>query len=216
VDSTSVRTDAQIRQWLGRAGWAPVVVAIDAPLVVANATGQRPCEGLVSRAFGRFGASCHTSNLARRWFNPPRGATLAADHGWTLDPSSVGDPQHPAAIEVYPHPAMVSLFDLDRVIPYKGKSGRGIAVRRAAFQDLLEHVGGIASLALASSDRWSAIGQAVDQATRPVDLDRVEDAVDAIFCAHLAWRWHHDRGSMQVYGDLQSGFIVTPPPPTRR
>ena len=47
-------------------------------------------------------------------------------------------------------------------------------------------------------------------ASRQVDLDRIEDEIDAIFCAHLAWLWHHDRDSMQVFGDRATGSIVTP------
>src|ERR1700732_1529789 len=41
---------------------ADSVVAVDAPLVVKNATGQRPCETLISKHFGRYDAGCHTSN----------------------------------------------------------------------------------------------------------------------------------------------------------
>ncbi len=38
-------------------------VAIDAPLVVWNETGQRPCEKLLSQEYGSRKASCHSSNL---------------------------------------------------------------------------------------------------------------------------------------------------------
>jgi len=38
-------------------------VAIDAPLVIRNQTGQRPCEKLLSQEYGSRKASCHTSNL---------------------------------------------------------------------------------------------------------------------------------------------------------
>jgi predicted RNase H-like nuclease len=37
-----------------------------------------------------------------------------------MDPARPGTVERPACIEVYPHPAMVALFGLDRVIPYKG------------------------------------------------------------------------------------------------
>ncbi|MCU0264001.1 MAG: DUF429 domain-containing protein [Candidatus Nanopelagicales bacterium] len=215
LDSTSVRTDEQIRTWLSRDAWAPMVVAVDAPLVVANASGQRPCERMVSREFGAFGASCHASNLGRPWFDPPRGSTVAAREGWDLDPARVGDATRPACIEVHPHPAMVSLFGLERVIPYKGKAGRSVDARRTAFRVLLDHMGRIEPLALGSSDRWHEIRLVVDGATRQVDLDRIEDEVDAVLCAHLAWRWAHQRDSLWVYGDLESGYIVTPPPPGR-
>ncbi len=215
VDSASLRTDDDIDRWLGRGEWAPVVVGVDAPLIVVNESGQRPCERMVSQHFGAFGASCHTANRGRSWFDPPRGATLAGRHGWDMDPARPGTVERPACIEVYPHPAMVALFGLDRVIPYKGKSGRSVEFRRAAFADLVRHLEAREPLALVSSARWAGIRAAVDQAARQVDLDRLEDEIDAIFCAHLAWLWHHEGDSMTVYGDLATGYIVTPPPPPR-
>jgi predicted RNase H-like nuclease len=104
----------------------------------------------------------------------------------------------------------VALFELDRVIPYKGKSGRSVDFRRAAFGDLIRRMETLEPLGLASSARWSHLRSAAEQATRQVDLDRIEDEIDAILCAHLAWLWHHDRESMTVHGDLDTGYIVTP------
>ena len=210
IDFASVRSDEDIDEWLDRAARTPVVVAIDAPLVVTNATGQRPCERMVSKQFGRFGASCHTSNLGRPWFDPPRGAALADRQGWDMDAVGVSSEQRPVAIEVYPHPAMVALFALDGVIPYKGKAGRSVDFRRSAFRDLIGHMNELRPLELGTSDRWGVLGSAVDLASRQVDLDRIEDEIDAIFCAHLAWLWHHDRDAMQVFGDRATGSIVTP------
>lgn len=216
VESASLQSDEDIDQWLDRRDWAPVVAAVDAPLVVTNVSGMRACERLVSRDFGAFGASCHTSNRGRSLFDPPRGATLAERHGWDLDPERVGVVDRPVCIEVYPHPAMVTLFGLDRVIPYKGKSGRSVAFRKAAFGDLISHLSRLEVLRLESAPRWAALCAAVEGATRQVDLDRAEDEIDAIFCAHLAWLWHHHRDAMHVYGDRDTGCIVTPPPPGRR
>ncbi|MGC9492132.1 DUF429 domain-containing protein, partial [Vibrio genomosp. F10] len=39
-------------------------IAIDAPLVIKNQTGQRECEKSLSRDYGSRKASCHTSNLS--------------------------------------------------------------------------------------------------------------------------------------------------------
>ena len=55
LDSATVRTDAEIDAWIG--GWSvpdgDVVVAIDAPLIVLNTAGRRPCEGVFCRAMPR-------------------------------------------------------------------------------------------------------------------------------------------------------------------
>ncbi len=156
LDSTSLISDDEIDTWLAGSGLSPVVIALDAPMIVKNPAGQRPCERELSREYGRFNASCHTSNLARPWFNPTRGSVLASRHGWIMDPQHVGTTDDPAAIEVYPHPAMVSLFSLERIIPYKAKRGRTVDARRAEFLRLLAHIErDLPALALPSSQRWS-------------------------------------------------------------
>ena len=57
IGSATVRTDDEVVAWVDGLGARPVVVAIDAPLVVRNATGMRACEKAVSRSFGAFGAA---------------------------------------------------------------------------------------------------------------------------------------------------------------
>ena len=47
------------------------VIAIDAPLIIRNATGQRPCETEVSRRFGAQHAGAHSTNLSKYPGAPP-------------------------------------------------------------------------------------------------------------------------------------------------
>ena len=211
VASTSVRDDDEIDVWLADLPEPVVNVAIDAPLIVTNATGMRECEKLVGRAYGRYDASCHPSNRGRSYFDPPRAETLAKRHGWQTDPHHVASAAVPGAIEVYPHAAMVGLFRLGRTLKYKNGL---IAPRRLALLELLNHVEGIDSLALAAYPRWRQLREIVEAATRPFMLDQVEDEIDAIVCAHLAWLWHIEPSQLQVYGDGVDGYIVAPPPPT--
>ena len=214
LDSATLHTDDQIIAWICRPNWQPVASAVDAPLIVTNATGQRPCERMISQAFGRYNASCHTSNLKKAYFNPPRAATLVGRLGWNLNPAHAGTPESPACIEVYPHPAMVAFFQLGSVLPYKAKSGRTVEFRRSVFLELFDRMETLLHLRLTANVGWAGLRQATIAASRQVDLERLEDEIDAIFCAHLAWRWHHDRDSLQIYGDAFSGYIVAPPPPT--
>ena len=141
-------------------------------------------------------------------FNPPRAFSLAQRMGWTVDPANRGSAASPACIEVYPHPAMVSLFGLGQRILYK----KG-PTRRAGFVALMTHYETIAELRLESYDRWSAMRRIVGSPA-PGDLDRLEDEIDAILCAHLAWLWRRRPESLQVYGSKETGYIVAPPPPT--
>lgn len=110
-------------------------------------------------------------------------------------------------LEVYPHPAMVGLFRLGAVIPYKAKPGRDLAAaRRSAFLELTEHLESLSELRLAGHPRWESIRAAVHGATRQVDLERCEDETDAIFCAHLAWLAHHRPVALMTYGTVENGY----------
>lgn len=111
---------------------------------------------------------------------------------------------------------MVGLWQLPSVIPYKAKSGRGVPERKAAFQELLSRMESVQELALQDHSRWQEIRDTVTSAARQLDLERVEDEIDAIFCAHLAWLWRHSPGTLQVYGDVDAGYIVAPPAPSHR
>lgn len=216
LGSATVRTDDEVVAWVDGLGARPGVVAIDAPLVVRNAAGMRACEKAVSRAFGAFGASCHASSRARPQFDPPRAEVLARRRGWRADPDplAVGTGHGPVAIEVYPHAAMVGLFALGSVLPYKAKAGRTVDLRRAAMLEVLHHLETVPELRLDEHPRWQSLREAVEGATRHVDLERVEDEGDAVLCAHLAWLWAHRPTAVQVYGDAD-GFIVATPPPAR-
>ncbi|WP_413450238.1 DUF429 domain-containing protein [Georgenia phoenicis] len=211
VASGSAVSDVEIDEWLATLPAAVVNVAIDAPLVVPNQTGMRACERLVGRVYGRYDASGHASNRSIAYFDPPRAWSLATRHGWATDPAHRATPERPGAIEVYPHAAMVGLFELGRILKYK--SGP-VMTRREALLELLRLMEGIAALDLPANERWREVRWAVEEATRPMHLDRVEDEVDAVMCAYLAWLWHHEPQSLHVFGDTDSGCIVAPPSPT--
>jgi predicted RNase H-like nuclease len=207
VECGVVRTDHEIDEWLRTFAGDVVVAAVDAPLVVPNETGQRRCETEISRAFWRHKIGAHSSNRSRAEFDPPRAANLADRFGWSVDPASHGSVEAPVCIEVYPHPAMVGLFGLEQRISYKSGPARA-----DGFAQLVQHLASIGELCLGEHPRWAELSGVVAD-PKPGDLTRIEDELDAILCAHLAWLWHHRQESLQVYGSLQDGYIVAPPPP---
>jgi predicted RNase H-like nuclease len=208
--SCAVRTDEQIIDFLRRHAPDSVVAAIDAPLIVRNPSGRRDCEAQVQRRFGRYGAGPYPANLGNPAFaDGTRAGRLCTALGFDMYVDSAAPRR---AVEVYPHPAMVVLLELERVIPYKNKAGRSLESLHGALGRLLDLMETrLTDLQLASSSRWVELRALAANASRKADLDQIEDEVDAIFCAHLAHRWQRDgRAGNDVFGDDAGGAIVVP------
>ena len=196
-----------------------IVVAIDAPLIVANATGQRPCESEISRRFGRFHASAHTSNL--NLYPDPSSVRLAGaleERGFSMavTPEEARHRGGRWFFEVYPHPAHVVLFDLDQIVKYK----RGRVDSRRAGQ--MEFAGLLAKLLprgepkLNLSSEVNRLLQQDPWTLRGSSLKQREDGLDALLCSYLAahyWYWGEERNEM--IGDWDTGNIVVPTAPIR-
>ncbi len=191
---------------------ADCLVAIDAPLVVANATGNRPCEAALNRDFARFDAGAHPTNTGKPEFRgTPRGARLTATLGLDMDPTSRSRRR---AIEVYPHPATVALFRLGRTLKYKHKPGRPLPQLRSDLLRLMGLLEGLAdapvSLRVTEHEDWKKLTTRVESAERKSDLRRVEDQVDAVVCAYIAMFADRRPDLTTTYGDFRTGYIVTP------
>jgi predicted RNase H-like nuclease/ppGpp synthetase/RelA/SpoT-type nucleotidyltranferase len=190
------------------------VVAIDAPLIVKTEKTARPCETALNRDFARFEAGARPAFRGRPEFNPPRGEVLAVRLGLDLDPASRAQRR---AIEVFPHPATVVLFDLEKTLKYKrGK----FEVRKRALLELMTHIEALDDktprLRANRSVTWVELRKRVEAATRPAQLDRDEDPVDAVLCAYIALYRYHRPEDVTTYGDFETGYIVTPTLPADR
>ena len=137
VHVSAVRTDEEVLTALAPYVGGPCLVAFDAPLVVRNATGNRPAEAALNKDFARFDAGAHPANTGKPELDPPRGAGLCGAMGLDLNPRSGRDRR---AIEVYPHPATVALFRLGRTLKYKQKPGRDLDQLRAELLVLISHL----------------------------------------------------------------------------
>jgi len=182
-----------------------LVIAVDAPLVVPNLTGERPVEGEMRRRFARYHAACHPANR-RLLGEPPRGEHLCAMLVERLNVEVAPAPPIRqacrVAFEVYPHAAMVRLFRLPRILEYKARSGRDMAYRRGQMQ---RYVGLLKQLPAPKLYLPAWLSEIPE--TR-VELKRFEDRVDALFCAWLAARaWWYGG---EVLGEAHTGTIWLP------
>jgi predicted RNase H-like nuclease len=175
-------------------------MAVDAPLVCPNRTGSRPVDRLTHRLFGHQHAGCHPSN-ARLCARPLRIARLLQSQGYLLG-WDLAEPR--LAMEVYPHPAMVRWFGLERILKYK----RGtVAERRREFrryQSLLRSCLQFRFPELLPGP----VGEGLLEAPYSKEA---EDRIDALFCALIAYHhWRHQGLQTQILGDAQHGFLALP------
>lgn len=220
LDLHRQQTSADILNWVDY--WAsspePAMIAVDAPTLIPNTTGMRLPDKLTHQHFRRYHAGCYPANLGRPFARRTVefGLSLEARgfaHAPVIAPQQLGRFQ----IEVFPHPAIVHLFGLNRILKYK--KGR-IADRRLELTKLRQYILDILpalkpSLNLSSSRcpqylRDSFLPQIPTTGTA---LKAVEDQLDSLICAYVAaywWYWGIERN--WVLGDVATGYIVVPAP----
>lgn len=178
---------------------------------MVNPSGQRPCERLIARYFGRYGAYCHPTNTANPSFtNGSRALRLAEALELEVDPGALSERR---AAEVYPHPALVVLFDLPRILQYKSKPGRSFEHLHAELLRLVTYLESLADASpplLLKHSTWDQLRTSVQTATTKAALKRTEDAVDAVVCAYIAAYTTTNPTRSHHFGDAATGYILTP------
>lgn len=218
LDRQQATTD--ILNWVDK--WAspkePALIAVDAPTLIPNATGMRLPDKLTHQYFHRYHAACYPANLGRPFAQRTVefGLSLEARgfiHAPVITPKQLGRFQ----IEVFPHPAIVHLFGLTRILKYKkGK----LAERRLELLKLHQYILTLLPtlhppLHLPSSPCPLCLCGSFPSEipTTGVALKAVEDQLDSLICAYVAahwWYWGLERN--WVLGDITTGYIVVPAP----
>jgi predicted RNase H-like nuclease len=211
---------ADIFAWIDRhtAPDTPALIAVDAPTLIPNATGMRLPDRLTHQHFRHYHAGCYPANLGRPFAQRTVefGRALEARgfaHAPTLTPQIPGRFQ----IEVFPHPAIVHLFNLPRILKYKKGN---LAQRRSELTKLRQYVLDILptltpSLNLLSSPHALPLCSSFypHLPTTGAALKAAEDQLDSLICAYIAahwWYWGRDRN--WILGDETTGYIVVPAP----
>lgn len=211
--------DAELLAFLDAQLSGPVIVAVDAPLSVPNATGQRPAEAQLAAVFGRFQAGAHPANrtlLGRYNGGVLRGEWLRAvlqERSFADNPHDLTDPDVRVMLEVYPHAALVALFGLARTLKYKQK-GQGRVTLDTAWGEYHRHLASLAGAeppltgldTLLAAEPLTLKGRA---------LKSHEDEADAVMCAYVALYAHRFPQRCEVFGNVTEGYILTPTLPER-
>lgn len=207
VELNRLESIADILAWVDRHVPASDdgMIAVDAPTLIPNATGMRLCDRLAHKYFGRYHAGCYPANLSSPFAERTVGLGRSLEargftHAPILEPQQTGRYQ----IEVFPHPAIVNLFQLDRIIKYKkGK----IAERQVELQRFRQHI----LTDLPTLDPPLPLPALPVVPTQGAALKALEDQLDSLICAYVAaywWYWGVQRN--QVLGDRATGYIVVP------
>lgn len=180
-------------------------IAIDAPLVITNEYGQRPCEHALARDYAARRAACHPTNLQLY----PNASSVSLSQqllqfGFDYRPGERWQ------FECYPHPAIVECFALPERLLYKKGT---VADKRAGQQQLAMHLLSLARspvLPLQLADDLPVALQADEIARlRGRALKQNEDALDAIVCVYIA-ALYAIGATGRWYGDVEHGCIWVP------
>lgn len=192
-------------------GEGPALVAVDAPLIVPNERGWRPCDRELAMAFRRYDAAPHPAN--RHLFGGKvRGEELVRKlvaEGFVHSPFI--EPLKPArqVVEVYPHPAAVNLFGLETTLKYKAKTGRSLDSRKV---ELSRYIALLRSLEKAHPPLFAP--QILSREFSPLkgrELKTFEDLLDALFCAYIAlYCWTYGPRGYRIFGNAEEGYIIVP------
>ncbi|MBD2562060.1 MULTISPECIES: DUF429 domain-containing protein [Nostoc] len=188
----------------------PAIIAVDAPTLIPNASGSRLPDKLSHKYFGKYHAGCYPANqnlpFAERTLN--FGLELESRgfaHAPTIEPQKLSRYQ----IEVFPHPAIVNLFNLERILKYK--KGR-ISERRLELIKLQNYLLDILPYFSPPLRSLRLCGSFIPEIpTTGAALKATEDKLDSLICAYVAaywWYWGEQRNL--VLGDRTTGYIIIP------
>ena len=182
-------------------------VSIDAPLIITNPLGQRPCERQLSAEYGARHASCHASNLR---LYPEASSVVLSELMSGLGFVHLGAAGSKFQIECYPHPAIIEIFDLKKRLPYK----KGKVTEKKEGQIKLSKL--IRDLERSPVLKLRLMGEArgysEEDRIRALSgraLKENEDALDSIICAYIA-ALYQVGVQHKIYGDLERGYIYVP------
>lgn len=202
---------------------APGLIAVDAPLAVPNERGARPCDRELGSVFCRFQAAPYPAN--RTTLGRYGGLRAEAIRkrlgglGFRHSPHIVRQAEVRQVVEVFPHPAIVSLFDLERTLKYKARKGRDYAQRWEALARLRDH---LANLKFTDPPLHlpAELAEMALEGRKGKRFKEVEDQLDAVVCAYSGLHaWHHGPRGYALYGggagdgDKEAGHILVPMTP---
>jgi predicted RNase H-like nuclease len=235
-DGTLQKADAklkgneQICDFADLAKGVDAVIAIDAPLIVKNLTGQRPVEVLLTSIFGPYDAGPHSANLSNTNFQETgriqRVVKMLETFGFSQQPQVSRPQPQKTFFEVFPAPALVILFPCQlhaththcRPPRYKHKSRRSwpeLCSEWEIYRARLRSLECREPALKFSPDVKRLLGADITD-YRGATYKYFDDLLDGILCAYLGYYfWYWGEEGSWILGDSESGYIVLPKCPLK-
>lgn len=162
------------------------LVTVDMPLATVPIVGRREADTQISKNFGTAGCATHSPSSER----PGKVSEILRDGflkmGFALSTSESLPDARPCLVEVYPHPAILRLLNLEYRLPYKvSKSTKYWPDRDSKFR-IAQLLGQFRLILAGLSNHFENIPLELPQPDECVSLSylkRYEDAIDALVCA---------------------------------
>lgn len=218
----------------------PAVVGIDAPLRVPNESGSRRCDRELSADWRQFQAGALPANR-KLLGRPRKVADSTQAKSGTKDNLDQEKPVQNAVrgeeivkllvkrlrfteaapvpkktedrivCEVYPHPAHISLFNLNLTLKYKSRNKRSYATRWAEMERYQHYLRSLRHHTPELKRTKELLMNTDVRQLSGKNLKQYEDTLDAITCAYIVYYcWFHGPAHTKVYGSIPQGHIIVP------
>ena len=202
-------------------GRTPDVIALDIPLSPKPINGRRTADDSISSKYGRKWAGTHTptgetlSKVSNKIFRQ----LSSVGYRWiNANEAFFSKTQKACFIEVYPHPAIIEMLDLDKRLPYKVAKRSNYWPNSTASErwikvalELDKLHSGLATRIKGINDKILKASEIIKAVSRPrgVLLKGLEDALDAIVCAWVGSEFL--AGRTEAFGDQDSTIWIPRP-----
>ena len=185
------------------------VIAVDMPLSLGKITKRRPADSAVSIAYGGKGCAVHSPSAIRPG---PIADELRAESNRLGFPLAVNDiltKTKPSLIEVYPHPALLSLLNIDYRFPYKVSKRNKYWKEQSSDQKKSNLIEAFNRVLVYLNKKFNNISLKIPAIT-DIDyfseLKRYEDVLDALICAWVGALYLE--GGCTSYGDNKAAIWI--------
>lgn len=180
-------------------------IAIDAPLIINNETGQRDCERELATDYAARKAACHPSNLN---LYPDAASVQLSHYLFNNGYQHLGKQQW--QIECYPHPSIVECFSLPERLLYKKGSTENKRLGQIKYARLLKSL----QTSMIIKIQWNKsfdcyLDESHIQSLKGQAIKTNEDALDSIMCVYIAALYQLNVSS-KTYGNANDGYIWIP------